>query len=78
VIVTDLHLSDLSGDEVLQEVQRDPVLRPTPVVILSEDTAPGQVRRLLEAGARAYLPKPPDVPRLVQVLERMVHAGVPP
>jgi CheY-like chemotaxis protein len=59
-------------------VQRDPLLRPTPVVILSADTAPGQMRRLLEAGARAYLPKPADLPRLLQVLERVVHAGAPP
>ena len=30
------------------------------------------VTRLLAAGARAYLTKPPDVPRLLQVLEKML------
>ena len=28
--------------------------------------------RALAAGARAYLTKPPDVPRLLQVLEKML------
>jgi CheY-like chemotaxis protein len=66
------HLPDISGEEVVREVQSDPVLRPTPVVILSADATPGHVTRLLAAGARAYLTKPPDVPRLLQVLEKML------
>jgi CheY-like chemotaxis protein len=72
VILTDLHLPDISGEELLHEVQSDPVLRPTPVVILSADATPDHVTRLLAAGARAYLTKPPDVPRLLQVLEKML------
>jgi CheY-like chemotaxis protein len=72
VILTDLHLPDISGEEVLEAVQRDPVLRPTPVVILSADVTPGHATRLLAAGARAYLTKPPDVSRLLQVLEAML------
>ena len=72
VILTDLHLPDISGEEVLHAVQSDPVLRPTPVVILSADATPDHVTRLLAAGARAYLTKPPDVPRLLQVLEKML------
>jgi len=74
VILTDLHLPDISGEEILHEVQSDPVLRPTPVVILSADATPDHVTRLLAAGARAYLTKPPDVPRLLQVLETMLPA----
>jgi CheY-like chemotaxis protein/anti-sigma regulatory factor (Ser/Thr protein kinase) len=72
VILTDLHLPDSSGEELLHAVQCDPVLRPTPVVILSADATPGHGTRLLAAGARAYLTKPPDVPRLLQVLEKML------
>ena len=78
VIMTDLYLTDISGEEVLQEVQRDPLLRPTPVVILTADATPGRVTRLLAAGARAYLTKPPDVPRLLHVLGEMLPAGRPP
>src|SRR5262249_1986155 len=41
VILLDIHLPDMPGDEVLRQVQADPHLRNTPVVIISADaTAP--------------------------------------
>jgi hypothetical protein len=57
---------------VLHAVQNDPLLRPTPVVILGADATPAPVRRLLAAGARGYVTKPPDVHRLLQIVEKML------
>src|SRR5437764_4961919 len=69
LILADLHLPDMSGEEVLREVLGDPALRRTPVIVLSADATPGRIRRLLAAGARAYLPKPLDVRQLLALLD---------
>jgi signal transduction histidine kinase/CheY-like chemotaxis protein len=69
VILSDLHLPDISGEEVLREIQADPQLKDTPIIILSADATPGQVTRLLAAGARAYLTKPIDVAELLSLLD---------
>jgi CheY-like chemotaxis protein len=61
LILLDLHLPDLPGDEVLRELRGDPVLGRTPVVILSADATPGRIERLRAAGASTYLTKPIDV-----------------
>ena len=37
--------------------------------MISADATPRQLERLLAAGARAYLTKPIDVPRLLELLD---------
>lgn len=69
LIVLDLHLPDLHGSEVLARLLADPATKAIPVVILSADATPGQMARLLEQGARAYLTKPLDVRQLLALIE---------
>ena len=68
VILLDLHLPDVPGDEVLRQVRSDPHLRATPVVVISADATPPQIERLRAAGAWDYLTKPLDVNRLVETM----------
>jgi CheY-like chemotaxis protein len=76
LILTDLHLPDISGEQLLREVLADRQLKGTPVVILSADATPGQRRRLVGAGAHGYLTKPIDVSELLALLDT-VPAGRP-
>jgi signal transduction histidine kinase/CheY-like chemotaxis protein len=69
VILLDLHLPDLPGEDVLRRLGDDPELRQTPVIVLSADATPGQTERLLAAGARAYLTKPLDITQLLSVVD---------
>ncbi len=69
LILLDLQLPDIPGDEVLRRLREDPRTRGVPVVVLSADASPGQVRRLLDAGARAYLTKPMDVRELLRIVD---------
>jgi PAS domain S-box-containing protein len=75
LILLDLHLPDMSGEAVLQEVRSDAVLRQTPVVVLSADATPGQVKRLLALGAQGYLTKPLDIQQLLSLLDATLPAG---
>jgi CheY-like chemotaxis protein len=72
LILLDLHLPDMGGDEVLRELQVDPATSGIPVVIISADATPGQVARLVDAGARAYLTKPIDVRQLLSLCESLL------
>jgi len=69
LILLDLHLPDINGDEVLRRLQAESQTRNIPVVMLSADAMPRQIERLLEAGARDYLTKPLNVKQLLVVLD---------
>ncbi len=77
VILLDLHLPDMNGDEVLQHLQAEIETRDIPVVMLSADATPHQIERLRAAGAVEYLTKPLDVRRFLQVLEETLKKGQP-
>ncbi len=70
LILLDLHLPDVPGDEVLRRLRQDPQTRNIPVVIISADASPGQIKRLLDTGARAYLTKPIDIAQLLALVEK--------
>jgi signal transduction histidine kinase/CheY-like chemotaxis protein len=69
-ILLDVHLPDIPGDEVLRRLRLNPRTRHIPVTILSADATPGQIGRLMDAGARDYLTKPLDVRKLLSLLEQ--------
>ena len=69
LILLDLHLPDLGGEEVLQRLRDDPATAAIPVVIVSADATRGQVQRLLTAGATSYLTKPINVQQLLATLD---------
>jgi CheY-like chemotaxis protein len=69
LVLLDLHLPDLPGREVLLRLKAEPALRETPVVIVSADATEGEIKRMLAAGACAYLTKPLDVRRFLEILE---------
>jgi PAS domain S-box-containing protein len=73
LVLLDLHLPDMSGMDVLRAVQADPRTRDIPVVIISADATPGQIDRLLAAGARTYLTKPLDVQRFLAVVGEFLN-----
>ena len=79
LVLLDLHLPDLTGDQVLDVLRGDPATASIPVVVLSADATQGQIRRILNAGAYAYLTKPLEVPRLIELLDTVLgEDGVEP
>jgi CheY-like chemotaxis protein len=69
LILLDLHLPDMRGEEVLRRLRATPETQRIPVVVISADATQGQIERLRAAGAQAYLTKPLDVKRLLTILD---------
>jgi PAS domain S-box-containing protein len=72
LILLDLHLPDIGGEQVLQRLRDDPVTASIPVVIVSADATSGQIQRLLASGASSYITKPIDVRELLSIFEQTI------
>lgn len=72
LVLLDLHLPDIGGDDVLARLKGDERTAGIPVVILSADATRSMRAPLLAAGAHAYLTKPIQVPRLLQLVDELI------
>ena len=66
LVLLDLHLPDMSGEEVLRRLRAEATTKEIPIVVVSADASPSQIRRLIEMGASGYLTKPFDVRELLR------------
>jgi signal transduction histidine kinase/ActR/RegA family two-component response regulator len=73
LILLDLNLVDLPGTEVLQILRDDPQTADIPVAIVSADAMPRQVQRLMSSGAVAYLTKPINIHKLLDLVDDAVE-----
>jgi CheY-like chemotaxis protein len=74
LLLLDLHLPDISGEEVLAQLRKAPDCRGIPVVVLSADATQSQIDRLRAAGAHAYITKPLDVKPFIAILDDVLDA----
>ena len=58
---------------VLQRLKAEPVTSAVPVVVVSADATPGQVRRFAALGADEYLAKPLDIIELLELLGQRIE-----
>ncbi|MDQ1654949.1 MAG: hypothetical protein QOD41_32 [Cryptosporangiaceae bacterium] len=72
VILMDLHLPDMSGEEALAQLRVLPSTQGIPVVVISADATSGTRERIVARGARAFLAKPFDVEELLDVLSEAI------
>ena len=71
LILLDLNLPRLDGLEVLAELKADPVLKVIPVVILTTSQAEQDVLRSYALHANAYVSKPVDFERFMEVIRQI-------
>jgi PAS domain S-box-containing protein len=69
VVILDLDLPDLTGEEVLAELRDDEDTAVVPVVILSADATGEANERLRELGVVRYLTKPIEVGHVIEVVD---------
>ena len=74
IILLDLHLPDMHGEQVLSKLKAEPATAAIAVVVLSADASRGVVHRLLASGALAYLTKPIELAELGTLLDTFAAA----
>jgi CheY-like chemotaxis protein len=74
LILLDLHLEDLQGEQVLNALRASRATAGIPVVVLSAEADRGIIRRLLANGATAYLTKPLDLSELGDLVDSLAAA----
>jgi signal transduction histidine kinase/CheY-like chemotaxis protein len=74
LILLDLHMPGLHGDEVLRRLRDKPTTAGIPVAILSAEASPAIIRHMRTTGIVAYLTKPLDLTELGRLLDS-VAAG---
>lgn len=70
LVLLDLHLPDMPGEQVLARLRADPATSDIPVVIFSADATQHHISQLTAAGAGAYLTKPISVRALLHAIDQ--------
>jgi len=71
LILLDLNLPRRDGRQVLEEIKSDPDLRRIPVVVLTTSQADEDILRSYQLHANAYVTKPVDFERFVNVVKQI-------
>ena len=58
LVLLDLNLPDMSGTEILARIKADPVLRRTPVIVLTTTDDRQEIQRCYDLGCNVYITKP--------------------
>ncbi len=58
LVLLDLNLPDMSGTEILGRIKADPVLKRTPVVVLTTTDDRTEIQRCYDLGCNVYITKP--------------------
>lgn len=68
LILLDLNLPDMSGDDVLRRLKDDPIVQKIPVIMVSADAMGDRIEQMLALGATGYLTKPYRVAEFLRVI----------
>lgn len=75
VILTDVNMPAMTGEELLERIEADRELRRIPALVISTDGTALRVKRMLALGAQGYIAKPFTPEILRAEIERVVAAA---
>jgi len=70
VVLTDINMPVMDGEELLRRMSGHDVLRSIPVVVVSTDRTECRIQKMLSLGAKEYVTKPFSPETLREKLER--------
>jgi CheY-like chemotaxis protein len=73
VILLDIDLPGMNGYQMLKRLQDEPRTAAIPVLALSANAMPNDIRRGLAAGFLDYLVKPIEVPEFLRILDGLLE-----
>ncbi len=75
MVLLDLHLPDIQGEQVLQRLKADPATAGIPVIAITADATDSTRSRVLAGGAAAYLTKPINIRSLLDLVRQRLSAA---
>jgi two-component system chemotaxis response regulator CheY len=75
VILTDINMPKMNGEELLRQLESDQRLRSVPALVISTDATKQRILRMLSLGAEGYMTKPFSPEALREELERILGEG---
>jgi two-component system chemotaxis response regulator CheY len=75
LILTDINMPRMDGEELVSRLERDDVLQTIPVIVVSTDSSHSRIQRMLALGAMGYVTKPFLPEALRQEVEKVL--GLP-
>lgn len=77
-IITDLHMPQMDGFELIERVRAADGAARLPIIVVSGDSDPDTPERVRRLGADAYFAKPYSPAAVREMLERLLHANSSP
>jgi len=71
LLLLDIRMPKVSGEEVLRRLREHPRLRVIPVIVLTTTDDPREIRRCHELGCNEYITKPVEYDQFVAVIQRL-------
>lgn len=75
LVLLDLHLPDIGGEEVMRRIRADESTQDIPIVILSADATHDQPQHLIAEGVTAYLTKPIEIAKLLEIADNLLGSN---
>lgn len=72
LVFSDINMPVMGGVELIQEMQRDDVLKTIPVIIVSTEGSATRIEQLRAQGTRAYIRKPFTPEHVRSVVEEVI------
>jgi two-component system chemotaxis response regulator CheY len=72
VILTDINMPRMNGEELLRRLAADGILKTIPALVISTDATKERILRMLALGAEGYMSKPFTPEGLREELERVL------
>lgn len=73
IVLLDIMMPEISGLDILRQMQRDPNLANIPVIVVSAKSMPADIKNGMEAGASTYLTKPVGFQELKEAVDRTLR-----
>lgn len=71
LILLDLHMPDMSGQQTLLQLKQNPAWKLIPVVVITSSSSAQEVQACYDAGANSCLVKPMDIDAMRRLLEQV-------
>lgn len=72
IVLTDINMPIMDGLKLTKRIRADETHKDVPIVIVTTETAEEDRKRALSLGANAYLTKPIQAPRVIELVRELL------